>query len=208
MLRLKATMIEELWFSTPIWYEDNFLSNEEFKLLKNFCCDVKDKDSVGRLVSNVGGWQSNSVYENTFKLFNCGFYPAKVENQSRLIFKRLSTHPEFINNSKFNIVSWINVNKKDNYNAPHAHALCELSCVYYLTSGSKIVFQRPTGDMTFYLNNIVLSTGETNISTYCVEFQPRPNLIIFFPSFLMHNVLPLEEDYDRISVASNIKILK
>lgn len=198
-------MIEEHWFSIPIWYKDNFFSDEEVCQLRNFCYDTKSKDNKGRVRSNAGGWQSNFITKDLFNSSGCNFFLTNVEKQARLVFEKLSLKHTY--NIEYKISSWININKKSNYNAAHNHPLCELSSVYYLTGGSKIVFERPNGDMSFYLENVIESRADTTLTTQYVNFQPRPNLIIFFPSFLVHSVLPSEEDYDRISIASNIEVV-
>ena len=60
-------MIREDWFSTPIWVEDNFLTENEFNAIYNFVYETRDSDKEGRIISNVGGWQSNEIREYSFK---------------------------------------------------------------------------------------------------------------------------------------------
>lgn len=194
-------MIREDWFSTPIWVEDNFLTENEFNAIYNFVYETRDSDKEGRIISNVGGWQSNEIREYSFKSKGWDFYPQKIFVKANTILDELSCS-DFVNNLL--VASWININKNNDYNVDHIHSRSALSCVFYLTYGSKIIFKAPRSDMSYYLDNTIVSRGETILSYKEVSYEPKPNRLIFFPSFLIHSVEPSNSNDVRISIASNV----
>ena len=108
---------------------------------------------------------------------------------------------------------WMNINRKSNYNLLHTHAGCIMSGVYYAK-----VPNCCCGELKFVrdLNHQCLKEywgcnenfdrfeHDYNYMEYYV--QPKENLMILFPSWLMHSVDASASDDDRISLSFNIHI--
>jgi uncharacterized protein (TIGR02466 family) len=82
---------------------------------------------------------------------------------------------------------------KEEYGNKHAHFNSLISGVYYLTEGAQIRFYDPLDDKWFYQSGI-----EKHIT-----FTSSINSLLFFPSFLYHEVAKSEKD-NRYSIAFNI----
>jgi len=154
----------------------------------------------GRIISNVGGFQTNNFTENDFNnknIFNDLFIgPVLCFLSSFRVKKQFK-----INNFYF----WINKNYPKTFNKVHTHGNNKISGVYYLEvppqSGS-LVFQN--GD------NLKLFSDDTFddpnfYSSYTIA-PKKFDLILFF-SETIHYVEPNFSNEDRISVAFNIDIV-
>ena len=98
----------------------------DFKHIKDdlidFCYKEKKKDTKGRSVSNIGGWQSEIL---------------KVHNDPISSFIGDSIYPYLhkLMNSWVNLRvtnAWININKKGDFNSTHIHPRVDLAGVFYL----------------------------------------------------------------------------
>jgi uncharacterized protein (TIGR02466 family) len=129
----------DLYFPTPIWWEDtNFNTEDMLKL----CYAIKEQDPSGRKLSNDGGWQSND------------FRPGKYPELKILEDKILSQAEQCVRDFGFDEKScfpvleniWFNVNFKHNSNMVHMHDASFVSGVFYLKA-------RPgQGKITMYKN--------------------------------------------------------
>tara|TARA_R110000803_G_scaffold49018_2_gene101938 strand:- start:1497 stop:2081 length:585 start_codon:yes stop_codon:yes gene_type:complete len=93
--------------------------------------------------------------------------------------------------------SWFNTLNKDEYIQTHNHYNSYISGVFYLTEGSSIVFGSPIETKYYFIN----TNSDTKSNSY--NIKPEPNLLLLFPSYLYHKVLPSDLD-NRISIAFNI----
>ncbi|NDB82510.1 MAG: hypothetical protein EB127_07190 [Alphaproteobacteria bacterium] len=124
------------WFPIIIAYEDNI--NISIEPIIEYIHQLMKNDK-GRILSNIGGWQSNNVdhqnpvFKDLFEIF------------------RLKVN-EYIDTMNWNIYAeidnvWINVNYKNNSNRSHVHPNSILSGVFYINvpenSGS-IFFENPS----------------------------------------------------------------
>jgi uncharacterized protein (TIGR02466 family) len=153
----------------------------------------------GKIISNVGGFQTNNFTENNFKnknIFNDLFIePVSYFLSSFKIKKQFK-----INNFNF----WINKNYPKTYNIAHAHGNNKISGIYYLEvppqSGS-LVFQN--GDNIKLNSNDIFD--DPNFYPLYRIFPKKFDLFLFF-SETIHYVEPNFSNEDRISVAFNIDI--
>lgn len=191
----------DLYFPTPIWWEDIHIDNNA---VLNFCHSLRDENPKGRKVSNVGGWQSDdiapgekeelselisTIYEKVgFCLDTYGFKPGSVSME--------------IGNL------WVNINGKNDVNMAHTHTTCFLSGVYYVKASkesSNIVFYRNFVE-DFVITSIAPVERHTQLSGSTAQYPPRTGRLIMFPSWVGHSVLPNPVDEERISIAFNIKM--
>ena len=176
-------------FPTYLHCIDNIPISDE---LVKYCLTRPDLD-IGNIKSNRGGNQSLSTNEDSI-----------VKD---LIQKIIDENIQTVCQSKLGIESyWINVNKRDNYNAFHSHPGAVLAGVVYLQvseNSGDIVFIHPNMHAVFEESQMY---GENNeLSQYTeLHVQPKTGLCCIFPAHLMHAVEPNRTDDDRISVSFNL----
>jgi uncharacterized protein (TIGR02466 family) len=94
--------------------------------------------------------------------------------------------------------SWATKTFKDQESTRHLHVNSYLSGTFYLTAGSNLIFSNPLeNSWTFGLDK---KDGPEN----SIWVKPNSDLLIIFPSFLLHKISPHIEDNTRISIAFNI----
>lgn len=191
----------ETWFPTPIWNTVVGVTDNQSQEAINFCLNLR-KQTNGRTVSNVGGWQSNDLLEDELLNTPLEFliYVAKPACQKAI--------EEFGSTRKAKILNlWVNINDKNNYNALHNHPNCDFACVFYLTeNNADIEFERPYDIQKYFLDNLN-SNYSTQLSFSHVAYSPTKNTLLVFPSWLQHRVKPNQNNFTRISVAINIKAM-
>ena len=82
--------------------------------------------------------------------------------------------------------AWGTTYRKGDYTDAHTHGDSYLSFIYYLKSSGKTP----------------LIFDECNF-----QINPLDDLLIVFPSYLIHSVPPHEENEDRICIAGNMKLI-
>tara|TARA_Y100000004_G_scaffold140491_1_gene159637 strand:- start:48 stop:614 length:567 start_codon:yes stop_codon:yes gene_type:complete len=185
-------MVKHTIFTDSIIVED--FSNENLK--KEITKELSIQKNIGgRKRSNKGGFQTNNI---------------KNLNILKPILKKciemLSANYKIKGKNITMQNLWINENKKNNYNLPHVHPYSHFSGVYYIDvckEGGELFFMRDSASMMAdQLDHI---KNETDFSQN-YTLKPMNNLLILFPSQIMHFVLPHDEDNTRISVSFNIII--
>jgi uncharacterized protein (TIGR02466 family) len=188
----------ENWFCTPIWLHKLDLKDYDFKQILEYCLQLKS-NNVGRVLSNVGGWQSQDLVYSS--ITNTPLYLAF--NQ---IIPLLQLCMQDLGSSKYLQLdnAWVNINSKTNWNKSHVHEGSVLSGVFYLTdNNSSLEIQRDDNVSTYFLDHVVRSNNQTDLSYKSITYTPTKNQLIIFPSWLKHAVLPSDSNDLRISVAFN-----
>jgi len=131
----------------------------------------------GRVVSNRGGWQSDL------------FYHIPVELKE--LFDTVDHNVDVIHSSSVLELEefWINVNKPNDSNSPHTH--------HDITPP----FTEPGISGVFYINIPEGDAGDILLGHERV--QPYENLLILFPSDMIHMVYPNRTEKNRISLSFN-----
>ena len=167
--------------------------------LISFCYEMQRQNEEGVHQTNIGGWQSGDIINETYpefvKLKN------KIEEAANIYHHNIGLKKD----QKQQITNiWININAKGHLNDFHQHHYSILSGAFYLRpGGAPIVFQHPYR----YINSFYWEPGmiekwnPVNSSVFTVE--PSPNLLILFPGWIEHKVLMNKEDTDRISFSFN-----
>jgi len=189
-------MIKNL-FSVPFLNTKLDLNLNE---LTNFCLEVKEKDT-GRVFTNSGGWQSN----------NLNVKPDILEQAIIDNVKKLQKEYCLKDEAQSVIESmWININEKGDSNSKHIHPGCIFSGVFYVQcdeeNPAKIVFYNPAYDLIQYdwKNPLYKNYNENNSSIW--YFNPKPNGLMLFPSWLQHSVENNPSIKTRISISFNIQL--
>ena len=159
--------------------------------------EENDKDPEGRIISNIGGWQSKDFVEDD-----------KILSIIINIVRELPVLNKGIN---FNIECWFNINGTGDYNSKHVHPNSDFSGVFWLKTPrncGNIVFESPHNfssymEMQSYTEKFKHDSG----FNYNCVFKPTEGKMLIFPSSLEHSVEINESDKTRISVSFNIKLL-
>ena len=167
--------------------------------LIEFCYEMKRKNEEGVEISNIGGWQSNNVINETHTEF------VKLLNEIADAVEVYHEDIKFKKTVKQKIANiWININQKGHSNEYHIHSRATLSGAFYLTTiKSPIVFRHPFQDISNYYWDDSLIEEYNGANSYDWTLLPKPNTLIIFPAWLWHKVLPNKEDTDRISLSFN-----
>ena len=176
--------------------------NLDIKSLEKFSFELQ-KNNKNRSVikSNVGGWQSEELYDQ---------YPIIVEFKKN-IFEHINNYSkEFNFNKKLKISNcWININAHKDSNVPHTHPKSFFSGVFYIKTpkkSGKLTFINPGRNlMEWVFDENVTDYNEQNSSIW--SFEPEENVLFIFPSFLEHQVGPnMNENEKRISISFNTEL--
>jgi len=156
------------------------------------------KNKEGVIISNRGGWQSESDFwrkESFSQYFD-------------YIFSHIKTSVSFYNLNFEMGNMWININKKGNYNLAHIHPISLLSGVLWIKTPEKcgeLIFESPhffnEGEL---LQNVNSNFEKTTNYYKTFTFNPIPGRMVLFPSHLRHRVEENLSDEDRISIAFNL----
>ena len=105
----------------------------------------------------------------------------------RILYITNTLFPIEDNDWEYDLVNcWGAIYQKENYTVPHKHLPYYLSFVYYLQS---------TGNTPLIFN-------EGNK----LEVTPKDDMLIVFPSYLVHSVPKHEHNIDRICLAGNLTL--
>ena len=172
--------------------------------LIEFCYEMKRKDEKGVEISNIGGWQSDNIINETHTEF------VKLLNEIDDAVEVYHEEMKFKKTIKQKIANiWININQKGHSNEYHIHSRATLSGAFYLTTvKSPIVFRHPFIDITNYYWDESLIEEYNEANSYDWTLAPEPNTLIIFPAWIWHKVLMNKEDTDRISLSFNTVIHK
>ncbi len=180
----------------------SFLVAEHLDLidLESHCYDVVYNDNIKR---------KDSITQTSFlDLNDKKFQPliSAVEERFNILHKELG-----LSNFVDQMVSeyWVNINLNEKISFPHSHPNRLFSAVYYAKA------DKDCGNLVFMNPNKVVCQ---NISDDCIseynffnashwKITPEKNLLVIFPSWLEHYVMPNNSGADRISIAFNSRML-
>lgn len=185
-------------FKIGIWQVDLDLDNDS---IANYCHTLQQQDSVGRIVSNQGGWQSKPLVGEHPHL-NTLFTSIIEQGVQYANSIGLTTSPTTIDDI------WVNMNKQHAYNSAHCHPGSILSGVYYVHNtklGGDIVFDCPNSALIngYWWNAIDKEVTDYTSSQHTI--QSSIGKLILFPSWLTHFVQPNNhQQEERISISFNL----
>lgn len=176
------------FFPTSVWI-DYCTEIDNKKLVKKIYKFEKDKKS--EKYSNVGGYQGHLLGDKNF--YNS--VASRIPRRSDKPFK------------KWMIYDWVNINRKGDYNKRHLHfdGALFLSGVYYVKvpkNSGNIIFYDPRGQLV----NTMPDHKYYNDGTEYQYIEPQEGMILFFPTWIEHEVEENRTDEDRISIAFNILV--
>ena len=123
-------------FTVPLFEKVLNLDNDE---ILSYCHSLEKQDP-GRIISNMGGYQSNDIFnppEQLEELFS------SIVDFSLEICNEIEVYPVRMHNA------WVNINRYKDSNWPHTHPDAILSGVYYVKTPEDcgdIEFENPASD--------------------------------------------------------------
>ena len=185
-------------FLTPIQISDLELNIDS---LIEFCYEMKQKNKKGVKLTNMGGWHSDNVLNETNSEF------VKLKNKIEENANKFHHQIELKKTLKQKLSNiWININPKGGSNDFHDHPGSCFSGAFYLKGEAPIIFQHPYKDITtyFWKESIIEKWNSANSGQW--RYKPEPNVLLLFPGWLEHKVLMNSEETDRISISFNTTI--
>ena len=191
-------ILKQDWWATPIWHFDIPATEINPVDVEQECYQHKKTD-LGNVLSNVGGYQSNSIYD-------VDTYPAitklltTIQRHSHVWFDELGVkkmYPRLVDNF------WININSANHYNKAHVHQRSIFSGVYYVKSNpnsGRIEFNNQS-DRDFILQTF---TDQNKYTVSELNYDAIVGRVVVFPSWIQHSVSPNLSTQDRISIAFNM----
>jgi uncharacterized protein (TIGR02466 family) len=188
-------------FMSYLWPDSDALNKE---LRQKILAHERDDPGSGKSKSNVGGWHSE-----TGQLQFCGDAgKALVERMIALANEATQRTlagracPPFT----WTLEAWANVNRVGDFNRMHAHGMSTWSGTYYVDDGdppaeeefgTALEITDPCGQRTASFFPAVLPPG--------IFIRPRAGLMVLFPSYIPHMVMPHRGKRPRISIAFNFR---
>lgn len=101
--------------------------------------------------------------------------------------------------------SWYNVNTLGSYHISHSHGNSYVSGVFYVNApsdveGGEIVFSNDNS----YLSKYSIEPAANNDFNSPFQLKPQTNMLVLFPSTLVHSVNMWQGIYPRISLSFNV----
>jgi uncharacterized protein (TIGR02466 family) len=194
----------ELYFPTPIWWEDT--DDIAIEPILKLCYDLHKDDSNGRTLSNQGGWQSHD--------FDPAHHPELADLHKKILNQAENCVRDYGYSEDECILSvgnmWVNINGEHHTNSVHIHDNAFVSGVFYVKA------EPGQGSINLYKcysqDYIVASQARVNnytpISASAISFQPKVGKLIMFPGYLPHGVDRNGTKNDRISISFNVKLMR
>jgi len=163
--------------------------------------DYRQQDP-GQQKSNVGGWHSKpDLFQKLGEPYAGTLGRMFLQLiQSAMQSLKAPVKPE----GNQMIEAWANVNEKGDSNRPHVHPGCPWSGVYYIATepgkSGELRFTDPR-PAALMIHHALAPWNNLNH----VRIDPKPGMMIVFPSFLYHAVENYQGDAPRISIAMNLR---
>lgn len=191
---LFPTIVYEADLNPPI-----HVKNEMIEYVNNFYQTLTDKGQTNNFLGDYTG-ESNISSNREFFWLN-----EQVSIHVREYLKSISV--DDTHTSLFIQKSWPVVCPKDGGNVnKHIHKNSALSLVFYL----QVDEDNDSGNLCFHSPShypqICIPVNQGG-SAYSVEYKPRENSMIIFPSFLEHSVNFYSGKIDRYSVSYDIMLV-
>ena len=162
--------------------------------------EIKAKDEKGMPRSNVGGWHSD---DELYKEEEFKSTVGDILYKAKECFGHLDVQDKYVPEMTG---LWGMINPPGARNTVHTHPLNFLSGVYYIkvpkNSGNLVFIEpRPQAEVLDPPKNQDLSVH----FAHSVQWEAKENNLIFFPSWLQHEVQQNNSNQDRIILSFNLR---
>jgi uncharacterized protein (TIGR02466 family) len=188
-------------FASYQWPDSEALNKE---LRQKILAHERETPGHGQSKSNVGGWHSQ-----TGQLQFCGEAGATlIARMGTLVneatARALAGRP--VRDFAWMVEAWANVNRVGDFNRMHIHGMSTWSGTYYVDDGD------PPSDEEFGTALEITDASAQRSATFFptmlaagIYVKPRSGLMVLFPSYLPHMVMPHRGKRPRISIAFNFR---
>jgi len=206
--------VHQTLFSTPLFTFPPGLPQEVNDRLTKALLKMEKESEFVSAKSNASGWRSKSLIDEKDLCFQI------LDNYIRLCFKKIleqTTKGNYDNEWHRN--SWAIINRTGDYNFLHSHANATWSCVYYVDSGDKpkntinnaekfsggLMLADPRGSLVINSRTVENQDAmyEEMFGSNQLVLTPSTGLLVFFPAWLAHSVLPYKGTKPRIAISAN-----
>lgn len=205
---------KQVVFGTPLFQYHLKDSKLNAALTHHF--ETEKNQDTGIIRSNVGGWHSKIYFDDPkvecLKKFRSETWECFQHVLQQTIRQNWVT--------QWSQQSWAIISGKGDYNIPHCHPCSEWSSVYYVDVGEsfevvnedrsksfsgRIQFLDPRGSLLEGCKRLS-KVGKFYDELYGpvnITMIPYTGLLVFFPAWLMHQVLTYQGDKPRIVISTN-----
>ena len=197
----------------------------DLEKLTELAFQIQNKDKEGINLTNKGGWHSD--------LFHEGKYEEIIKHEEFIKLEKEIDHYLQIYHSRIykgilfkeSVIQkvdnmWVNINEKHHYNEWHIHHRSNLSGAFYIkhdgsVENGTIIFKNPIHHFPYIMqshwplfinqqshHNELVEKWNENTSEL-IDFIPKPNMLLIFPSWLEHKAETNLKDDTRISLSFN-----
>lgn len=160
------------------------ISDSEIQKYKDFVLN----DSYKKDLINESNYSTNQQVLNNTIFTNL---KSKILDYSRIYLNKLNHTYENVQISN----SWFNFVNNNEGIKGHVHVNSYISGVFYFDNDSPIDFFNPLDEKWYF---------KPEIKSPPFRINPKPNLLILFPSFYPHSITPSNSLNPRLSIAFNI----
>ena len=195
-------------FPTPI-LRRQFTDTKETNAALYALAIEREKISPNAGRSNVGGWHSaEDVFEWQDPAI-AAFRGYVAEGISEISQFSLDGELEAPVDIDMDGGAWINLCRDGGYNKIHNHPDCHWSGVYYVSLGT-LASDAPAGSGQIEFLDPRMGAMDVKLDGSNafpkLVLDPKPGLMVIFPSWLYHYVNPFHGVGERISIAFNINL--
>ena len=195
----------KLLFPTPIFHRVWSETDEINRRLREIVLE-KEREEGGVKVSNAGNaWQSTPELMN-WQYPEIEQLRAWIETGVLELIHVTNGLRENEFNAAVNLWAWANVTRRGGFNRSHSHPQSHWSGCYYVDVGISDPDAEDSGHFEFLdpRTGVEMMHMPHNPFGSSILFQPEPGMMIIFPSWVRHAVLPFAGEGERITIAFNM----
>lgn len=182
----------DVWFANIVWQTQ--INDIDNSILLSKAKELELYTSSVNLTNQGGGYQSKSL----------GTDVLEVKEMVTVLDQIIAKCCDSVQLPKLNFYNmWFNINKKGSFNTLHNHQGSILSGVYYVdvpdAGMGNIEFLRDD-DYQYYMPQL---KKYNQFTSQKASYTPKTGMLLIFPSWLKHQVLPNNSDKERVSISFN-----
>jgi uncharacterized protein (TIGR02466 family) len=188
----------ELWFPTPVYFED--ASSDEYDAIHS---EYQQEEEKIRRLLEPNSWGDNITTTFLHRGLIKDFYLPLL---SEFLLKHTNQFvSEMIEGRQVTIYeSWVNYQGKHQYQERHTHPGSFVSGVFYMRTNGEdgaLRFHPPSDSLT------LVPSAKLLFENNSIQYQPVAGRIILFPGWAPHSVRANMTDHERLSISFNCSLV-